>query len=47
MYVIKLLVNFFLLIAILSFFAETIENECITFEIYLDAKEREIFSLYG
>ncbi len=25
---------------------ETIENECITFEIYLDAKERVIFSLY-
>ena len=29
------------------FIAETIENECITFEIYLDAKERVIFSLYG
>ena len=26
---------------------ETIENECIKFEIYLDAKERVIFSLYG
>ncbi len=25
---------------------ETIENEFITFEIYLDAKERAIFSLY-
>ncbi len=29
------------------FIAETIENECITFEIYLDANERVIFSLYG
>ncbi len=26
---------------------ETIENECITLEIYLDAKERVTFSLYG
>ena len=25
------------------FIAETIENECITFEIYIDAKERVIF----
>ena len=25
---------------------ETIENECIPFEIYLDAKERVNFSLY-
>ena len=25
----------------------TIENDCITFEIYLDAKKRVIFSLYG
>ena len=29
------------------FIAETIENECITFEIYLDARERVIFSLYS
>ncbi len=26
---------------------ETIENQCITFEIYLDAKEKVIVSLYG
>ncbi len=29
------------------FIAETIENGCISFEIYLDAKERVIFALYG
>ena len=34
-------------IAWFNFTRETIENECNTFEIYLDTKERVIISLYS